>query len=138
MDTSKNIGIWIDTTKAMVVSVNGKDGALVRTIESNIESQVRIPGEGKESTRMGKQFIDNESTIENRRKHDLKSFFQNVKDAVKHAEAIVIVGPAEAKTGLHKLIQADNSMAGKVVKVEAADSMTDNQVVALLKSYFSS
>jgi stalled ribosome rescue protein Dom34 len=131
-----NVGIWIDRSQAIIVSVDSDLNTEVQKIDSGIEGRVRIDGEGKDYTRMGNQFADNERTKEEKLKHNLKDYFGRVIDAVSTADSIVIIGPAEAKTDLHKQIQSVPNVASKVAKVEPADSMTDNQVVALIKTYF--
>ena len=52
------------------------------------------------------------------------------------ADDVIIIGPAEAKTGLFKQISENKTTLDKVRLVESADSMSQNQVVALLKKYF--
>lgn len=49
---------------------------------------------------------------------------------------IQIFGPGEAKDGLLKRMEKDN-LKERIVKIETADSMTDNQVVAKVQEYFS-
>jgi hypothetical protein len=49
---------------------------------------------------------------------------------------IQIFGPGEAKNELLKRMENDN-LKELIVKIETADSMTDNQVVAKVREHFS-
>ena len=128
-------GIWIDNKQAIIVKLfNGKE--TMEKIFSGIESKVRTKGEGKQFTRMGKQFFTFEKSKEEKLKYQLKDYFDRVIEKIKDADSIIIVGPAEAKTGLHKEISKSKVLLSKIKSVEAADSMTDKQVAALVRNYF--
>lgn len=134
MKTQNNTGIWIDSKQAIIVKLNNE----IQTIEkvpSGIEGRVRINGEGKQYTRMGKQFFKDEKKDEEKRKHQLTGYFKNVIEKIKDADSILIIGPAESKLGLRKAI-SQSSIAAKPVMVDAEDHMTDKQVTAKVKEYF--
>ena len=48
----------------------------------------------------------------------------------------MLFGPAEMKTELEKMILKDNSLKDKLVAVQTADSMTENQLVAWVKEFY--
>ena len=57
--------------------------------------------------------------------------------ALKGAQEILVVGPAQAKLQLIKHIHAhDHAMVNKVVGVETVDHPTDAQVAAYARKYF--
>ncbi len=128
-------GIWIDNKQAIIVKLfNGKE--TVEKIISGIESRVRTKGEGKQFTRMGKQFFTIEKSKEEKLKNQLKKYFDKVIERLKDADSIMIAGPAEAKTGLQKEIAHSKILLSKFKSVEPADSMTDKQVLAFVKNYY--
>jgi hypothetical protein len=55
---------------------------------------------------------------------------------VRNAESLVILGPGEAKGELRKRL-VKNKLGGRVAAVETADKMTDRQIVAKVREYFS-
>ena len=66
----------------------------------------------------------------------MKQFLQAVSDKIKDHDEFYVFGPAETKTSLKKHIEDDRNLASKLKAVEAADSMTLNQVTAKVKDYF--
>lgn len=66
------------------------------------------------------------------------AFFQHVADAIADAGAVLIVGPANAKTELVKHIEKHApALKAKVAGVETADHPTDGELVARARKYFS-
>lgn len=135
METKNNTGVWIDSKQAIIVTlVNGKEQQ--EKILSGIVGRERIAGDGKQYTRMGKQFFTFEKTEEEKRKHHLNDYFKNIIDKIKNADSIMVFGPAEAKLGLQKAILKKRELSPKLVMVDAEDHLTDNQITAKVKDFF--
>ena len=65
------------------------------------------------------------------------TYYHAVVEALKGAEEILVVGPAQAKLQLIKHMHAhDQGIAAKVVGVESIDHPTDGQLVAYARKYF--
>ena len=133
----KQIGIWIDSKKAKIVTLSGVQKSL-KTINSEIETRERIAGESKQFGRFGEQYIDNEKTREQKIKKQAKDFCRAILQELADCEAIVIFGPANMKHELEKEIKNDHILSTKLKAVVAADSMTDNQTSAWVMDYFKS
>ena len=131
----KQTGIWIDSKKAVIVSLEENNHTL-KIVDSSIESQERTPGEDKWFTRFGNQFLNFERRKKNRKSHEVKKYLTNVISEVKDAEEVVLFGPAGMKKELEKVIHDDNKLSFNLRGVETADSMTDNQMVAWVKNYY--
>jgi stalled ribosome rescue protein Dom34 len=66
-----------------------------------------------------------------------REFFGQVMNAVSDAGEILIIGPASAKTELAKYLRDKHpKTADHVVAVEAADRLSDPEIVAYAKRYF--
>jgi hypothetical protein len=66
-----------------------------------------------------------------------KDFLERVAAAISHSGAILIVGPASAKTELQThLKQAHPAIAAKVSAVESIDHPTDGQLLAHARHFF--
>lgn len=64
-------------------------------------------------------------------------YYHAIVEALKGAQEILVVGPAQAKLQLIKHIHAhDQAMADKVVGVETIDHPSDAQLVAYARKYF--
>ena len=131
----KNIGIWIDTSQAVIVQLlNGE--LTIKTIESNIDTRERIPGESKKYGRFGGQYLTYEKNRENKKIAQTNQFLKILLQEIENCEAIVIFGPSIMKTIFEKEIKNNLNAIHKLVGVFDADSMTENQVVAWVKNFY--
>ncbi|WP_024768135.1 hypothetical protein [Aquimarina macrocephali] len=131
----KHIGIWIDKEKAHVILVK-EDNEDMTTIVSGIEN-FRIHGGSGTRFKGGPQDVVQDSKYLEREKHQFKAYFKNVASHIKDADKIVIYGPAETGEKFSKELEINYKEISKKVKdVIKADSMTDNQTKALVRSYF--
>lgn len=126
----KKIGLWIDNREAIIVKLTDKGEQIIR-VYSDAEKQMRFKGGSR------KDGLQTTETIQGR-KFDMQlgKYFDNIIDLIRDAEMIQIFGPGEAKDGLLKQLENDN-LKERIVKIEAADCMTDNQVAAKVREYFS-
>jgi len=131
----KNIGIWMDREKAYIISIDN-DKEDVTTVFSKIED-FRIGGGSGSRFKGGPQDVVQDSKYLEREKNHFKSYFKEIAQYLKNANTVVIFGPAEAGEKFNKKLQKKYKLIGK--KVEAvikADSMTLNQIKALVRDYF--
>ena len=127
-------GIWLDNHKAYIVYLNNGDTNMIR-LDSEVEDY-RIHGGAAAPSPFGSHDAVSEKRFLERKKQQLSSFFHKVIEKVEACEAIYICGPAEAKKGLNKEIGTKMHLKGRIARVEACDSMTENQIIARVKSFF--
>lgn len=130
MNTS--LGVWIDKTKARIISSE----KIVGTIFSDIEIRPRYEGEGKSYGRFGDQYMTMEKSKQKRLQQQESLFLKKVKDELKTAEGIVIFGPAQTKNKLKHLLQESHSTKDIPIDVITTEKMTDNQLVAFVREHF--
>lgn len=131
----KKIGIWIDKEKAHIVTLEGEKEHF-KTIASELES-FNVRGGSRPKTRWGPQQVVHDSKYLEREKHQMRDYFTNLANAIKSADVISVFGPAEVKEKFAKeLSEKHPEIAAKVKAVDTADSMTENQVVAMVKEHF--
>lgn len=131
----KNLGIWIDKKKARIISLEN-DKEVMATIISEVED-FRIHGGSGTKFKGGPQDVVQDSKYLEREKHQLKAYFKEIASKMKEAKAVVIFGPAQTKDKLHKELRENyKDLSAKVKAVKAVDSMTDNQIIALVKNFF--
>lgn len=133
----KNIGVWLDTEKAYIITLENGNSQ-IETIESEVETRVRFKGETKAYSRMGNQFINPAKRTTHRRRHQFKQYFENISSKLENAEEIYLFGPAETKVHLAKHINKNTNLNDRVRKIESEDNMTENQMIARVKEIFSS
>ncbi|MDM9630713.1 hypothetical protein [Robiginitalea aurantiaca] len=133
----KQIGVWMDKKEAHVVSVS--EG---KTEMKNLASDLEFfnpKGGSRSKTRWGPQQVVHDSRYTERENHQLREYYDTLARELKDAEAIVLYGPAGTKADFKKrLDEAHPDIGMKVRDVLTADSMTPNQVKALILGYFES
>jgi hypothetical protein len=132
----KKIGIWIDHKQAILVSMEGSQTTVER-IESQAESHFRPSGGWKAGGTSVAQSVSKERKAEERRSHQFHDFYQMIIKRAGKADNIFIFGPGEAKLELAKEIEKIKGQHDRVAAVEASDKLTENQIVAKVKSFFS-
>jgi stalled ribosome rescue protein Dom34 len=123
-------GVWIDHKQAIVVLVRDT-GIEIKKIISGIDRPVR--------TRSHNPYTPNDFVAEDRleRKFDshLKKFYEQVIACLQGSEALLILGPGEAKGEFHKSLKSKKPR-GLVIELETADKMTDRQLAAKVAQHF--
>ncbi|OGO35688.1 MAG: hypothetical protein A2Z03_01785 [Chloroflexi bacterium RBG_16_56_8] len=123
----RQIGLWIDHRKAVIVSVTGQ-GEETTLIESDMEKHVRFSG--------GAQDVSAEDQRDRRFTGQLDKYYDEVIAYIRDAESILIFGPGEAKGELGKRLGSEG-LSGRVVGLETVDKMTDRQLAAKVRQRFS-
>ena len=122
----KEIGLWIDHRKAVIVIVTA-EGEEVKEITSHMEKHVRFSSghseEGSSEDVRDRQF-DNRLT----------SFYDAVIAVIHDGDSAQIFGPGEAKGELKKRLES-GSFKGHILAIETVDKMTDRQIAAKVRQH---
>jgi len=133
----KNVGIWIDKRKAKIVSIEAGNESL-DTIMSDIED-FHVSGGSGTRVKGGVQDVVQDNKYLEREKHQLSEFFRDIVMRIADADAIVIFGPAQTGEKLyHELLGKHSQFKHKILSMEKADNMTDNQIMAWVRNYHNS
>lgn len=132
---NREIGIWLDYKTAYFIRLQEGE-ATVEEIPSAVEDY-HPSGGATSKTPWGPQDSIKEKTYLERKKQQLQRFFQSIIQKLERGDTLYIFGPAEAKLGLKKAIEANNQLTIDLRAVEAADQMTQNQKIAQVKTFFS-
>src|SRR5512136_2151985 len=124
----KEIGLWIDHRKAVIVIVT-EAGEEIREVDSNMEKHVRYKG-GADSEGSPREDV-RDRQFGNR----LNSYYAKVAAVIRDADSIQIFGPGEAKGELKKLLEHEG-LKGRIVDIETVDKMTDRQIAAKVREHF--
>ncbi|MEL6918991.1 MAG: hypothetical protein AAFO99_14835, partial [Bacteroidota bacterium] len=128
--------IWIDREKAHIVRLKGQKEEF-ETLFSELEFFNPKGGSGTKSAKWGPQDVVQDSRYLEREKHQLKSYFQNLAKAIKGAESIALFGPADTNEKFRKELSENyKSLAAKVKIVEKVGGMTNNQIKALVRDFY--
>jgi hypothetical protein len=133
----KYIGIWLDKEKAHLVILRNQKESLY-TIKSEVEFYNPKGGSGSKS-RWGPQDVVQDSKYTEREKHQLKSYFDDISQALKKENpgALALFGPGNTYAQFNKWLEDNHrDMADRVQQAGKADSMTQNQFKALVRDTF--
>jgi hypothetical protein len=118
-------GVWIDHKDAFIVF----DGVVAPKSASGVEKHVRFTGHA----------ASHEGSADDKRERQhaahLGTYYDEVISHLHDAESIYLFGPGEAKGELEKRLAA-KGFAQRIVGVEAADRMTDHQIVAKVRQHY--
>lgn len=131
----KKTGIWLDKKKAFIVKLDNGNEKFI-AIKSNVENYHVSGGSGSKA-KGGPQDVVQDSKYLEREKQQLKNYFKELASNLYDADEIALFGPAGTNKKFNKELKKKYKNIGvKVKEVKKADSMTSNQVVALVKKYF--
>ena len=128
----RNVGLWIDHKQAYIIWYESDK---IDVILSNIEPPAHFSG----GTQLGgkqNQKGDLELHHNDRFKMQLARYYQQVIDKLRDVDSIFIMGPGEAKIEFQKAIKRHKSMQNRLLKSEAADKMTMNQMIAHVRKFY--
>lgn len=133
----KQVGIWIDTKKAIVVTLEGHKEEKITEIDSEVENKVYHNKEGDKGIFSAGHHSDNETKFGNRKKEQMNYYLDTVMDYIKSSDYLYIFGPGETKLKLEQRIRNKKSLGKINLKaVETSDSMTLNEIVAHVKDFY--
>lgn len=122
----QEVGVWIDHKEAFVLFNDGNKA------DSELSSDKHI--------RYSEHATDGASPAEDQRErrhaNRLNQYYDEVIPHLEDATSILIFGPGEAKGEFKKRLES-KGFGGRIVGCEAVDNLTNNQMVAKVKAYFS-
>jgi stalled ribosome rescue protein Dom34 len=123
----RNVGLWIDHRRAVVVSLTDTVEKTRRFI-SDMEKRVRFSGRARKTSA--------EDQRDRRFAGHLQKFYEKVASYIRDADSILILGPGEAKGELSAILH-NLALGGRIVAVETVDKMTERQLAARVRQHFS-
>jgi len=122
----KQIGLWIDHRKAIIVTITDA-GEEIKKIASNMEKHIRFTnGNGSEEG-------SSEDVRDRQFGNHLNAYYDLVVAEIRDAESIQIFGPGEAKGELEKRLEHEGLT--HTVTIETVDKMTDRQISAKVREH---
>jgi hypothetical protein len=129
-----NVGVWIDHHKAVVVRITDQAVAI-----KQIGSDLNGSEESADGARSPKSYRPNDFVAEDKLQRKvavhLNKYYDKVIGCIHDADAILILGPGEAKLEFKKRI-VGKKLKLRIAELEAADKRTDRQIVADVRQYF--
>ena len=124
---NKRVGLWINRSKAVIVSIADNIEAR-RIITSDMQHYVLystvVPGDGSPENLRDRRFWNH-----------LGEYYDKIIAHIRDATEIQIFGPEGAKYELNKHLESEG-LAGYIVSMEDADTMTDLEIAIKVRKRF--
>ena len=130
-----NAGLWIDHREAVIV-VLSETGEATSRIRSGVEKHPSHAGDHSQGKFKAHQAPSDDSR-QNEFMGHLARYYDEVIASLRDAGAILLIGPGEAKEELEKRFKA-HAGDHRVIALETAGQMTEQQVVARVRRHFHS
>lgn len=127
-------GVWIDHARAHIVLLT-ELGEELGTIESGIEKPARLSAPTRAKTKSTPNDFVAEGKLERKRMALLNEYYDEVVACLRDAEAVIVLGPGEAKAEFKKRIKS-KALLARVAEPISSDKMTERQLVAKVRQHF--
>lgn len=121
-------GVWIDHRQAIMVLIQD-GGQQIKKMGSGIDGPT-----GTNHAYASSDYVA-EDRLERKAEEHLKNFYDEVIAGLEGAEALLILGPGEAKDELMKRIK-NRKLQGVTLELETTDKMTEPQLAAKVTEHF--
>ena len=129
-----NAGVWIDHHKAVVVLLTD-EGQEMLQIRSDQGASARSPA----GLRVKHSYTPNDFAAEGKREQavmiHLNEYYDEVIACVRDAQAILLLGPGEAKGEFRKRI-ASRKLSGHIAEMKTVAKLTDQQIADYVRQHF--
>jgi hypothetical protein len=130
----RGVGVWIDHRKAVIVVVTDEGEEVGLTI-SRIDRQLRRPGDAPLQGRSESRLVLADDIRQRKTTEQANVYFDAVIACMGDADSILLFGPGEVKVELRERIEK-RRLRGRVEAVETVDKMTDREIAATVRQYF--
>jgi stalled ribosome rescue protein Dom34 len=129
-----NAGVWIDHHRAVVVLLTDEKEDVLQ-IMSDRDTPARTPGGAQVKNSYTRNDFVAEDNRERKAMNHLNKYYDEVIACLHEADAILVLGPGEAKGELVKRIEG-KKLRGRIAETETTDKLTDHQISDYVRRHF--
>lgn len=136
---ARQVGLWMDQSKAQVVEFKNGEAVLVENIDSPVETIKRIEGEVKDTTRFtssNEHSSNNEHKKHNIAQKELNEYFKILETKLAAYDDILIFGPGVAKEQFRNRLRENKGFSDKWLSLQSSDKLTENQLLAYVRDFY--
>ena len=124
MNKVKNLGVWMDHSKAILIELY--DHKL-------ISKEIVI-----KQTPLETENVDTHEVREHSKEqsHNQSVFFQEITDTIRNYRNVLLFGPTDAKNELFNLLKADHNFANTIIELKTTDKMSTIEKQEFVVQYF--
>jgi hypothetical protein len=135
MVLNSKAGIWLDHRQAVIVFAGAPEERCVRVL-SNAEKHPERTGDSPLKGRYEARQVPADDKRQRALTGELNHYYDAIIAALGSVRALLIFGPGEAKLELKRRIE-NKGVGVRIEAVETSDKLTDRQVGAKVRKYFS-
>jgi hypothetical protein len=132
---SLQVGIWIDHTKAVIVSASA-ERITSMIVEADEEAHAHHAPRAENPAPDGRRDGRSEKRYERRFSERLDRYYGEVIGRLGEPNALLIFGPGEAKLQLEERLKRYKALPACVVEIETTDKLTDPEIVAKVRKHY--
>jgi hypothetical protein len=138
--STNHVGVWLDHHLAHFIYPKGNGKYAIETMESPHDRHPREEGKGSDDSSY-RTFLGNRASNNEYRKHNIENdqlhdYYRELKTVLDKYDEVLVFGPTTAGNELFNLMLTDKGYDGKKLWLEKTDKMTENQLKAYVKEYF--
>jgi stalled ribosome rescue protein Dom34 len=116
-------GVWLDNTKAVIITHTLEDEKGSYSISSKITANEGHSG-------------GNEHSMNNARKTDLLKYFKSLSSHLLAYEELLVFGPGMSQEQFGNHLEGNVQFKGKKITINSTEQLTDPQKVAKVRDFF--
>jgi hypothetical protein len=128
-------GVWLDHREAVIVMTGAPDEHSVRVL-SNVEKHPLRTGDSPLKGAYESRQVPADDKRQRALTGELNHYYDAIIAAMGDAQSLLIFGPGEAKGELKRRLES-KGLGSRVAAIETVDKMTDLQIGAKVRQYFS-
>jgi hypothetical protein len=128
-------GIWLDHREAVIVMTAAPNEHTVRVL-SHVEKHAQRTGDSPLKGPYESRQVPADDKRQRALTGELNHYYDAIILAVGDAQPLLIFGPGEAKGELKKRLES-KGLGARIAAIETADKLTDSQIGARVRKYFS-
>ena len=132
----QKIALWLDRSQARFITPE-PEVREIKTIESDYDPRPREEGEEAEGTLWGIHASSNENRRNRKLQSQLDDYYDLLEELLKEYDEILLFGPSMAKSELKNRLMDNKHFSGKTIHTANAGEMTEHQLMAFVRDYFS-
>lgn len=131
----KNVGVWVDNREAVIITLSG--GQIQEQVYySGIDPRPRFEGEVSLKKKRSLKGFDFESSQKRHLQERQKEYHKLLAQKLQGATALYLLGPADARIKLEKVLNNTTPFKGRILASEACDYITRNQIIERVRNFF--
>ncbi|MGO9930280.1 MAG: hypothetical protein ACLPV8_00450 [Steroidobacteraceae bacterium] len=134
-ELNRKAGIWLDHRQAVIVLTGAPHDHTVRVL-SKVEKHPERAGDSPMKGPYEARQVPADDKRQRALTGDLNHYYDAIIGALGDAQPLLIFGPGEAKGELKERLES-TGLGSRIAAIETADKMTDRQISAKVRDFFS-